>query len=76
MGTACHVKGAARVTRALEKELGIRRGETTEDMTFTLEVVRCLGCCGLAPVMTVGKDLYGHVSESKVAGILSMYKDS
>ncbi|MDP2897786.1 MAG: NAD(P)H-dependent oxidoreductase subunit E [bacterium] len=75
-GTACHVKGAPRVMRALEKELGIRKGETTDDMNFTLEAVRCLGCCGLAPVMTVGKDLYGHVSESKVAGILSAYKNS
>jgi NADH:ubiquinone oxidoreductase subunit E len=76
MGTACHVKGAARVMRALEKQLGIRKGETTEDMRFTLEAVRCLGCCGLAPVMTVGEDLYGHVSESKVMGILSPYKNS
>jgi NADH:ubiquinone oxidoreductase subunit E len=74
MGTACHVKGAGRIMRAAEKYLGIRRGQTTEDMNFTLEAVRCLGCCGLAPVLTVGEEVYGHVTESKVPGILSAYQ--
>jgi len=74
MGTACHVKGAGRIMRAAEKYLGIRRGQTTEDMNFTLEAVRCLGCCGLAPVLTVGEEVYGHVTESKVRGILSAYQ--
>lgn len=73
MGTACHVKGAARVMRAAEKHLRVEPGETTGDMMFTLEAVRCLGCCGLAPVMTVGEDLHGHVSEAKVRGMLSTY---
>jgi len=76
MGTACHVKGAGRLMRAVGRELGIRKGETTEDMKFTLEAVRCLGCCGLSPVMMVGEDLYGHVTESKVAGILSAYSSA
>jgi NADH:ubiquinone oxidoreductase subunit E len=75
-GTACHVKGTARVMRAAEKRLRIERGATTADMMFTLEAVRCLGCCGLAPVMTVGEDLYGHVGEAKVAGILSAYRNN
>jgi NADH:ubiquinone oxidoreductase subunit E/NAD-dependent dihydropyrimidine dehydrogenase PreA subunit len=73
LGTACHVKGASRVMRAVEKRLGIKKGETTKDMEFTLEAVRCLGCCGLAPVMTVGQDLYGHMTESRVAEVLSPY---
>lgn len=72
-GTACHVKGAGRVMRAMEKHLGVKRGETTKDMRFTLEAVRCLGCCGLAPVIMVGDDVHGHMSESSVAGILSSY---
>lgn len=73
MGTACHVKGAGRVMRAMEKHLGVKRGETTKDRRFTLEAVRCLGCCGLAPVIMVGDDVHGHMNESSVAGILSSY---
>ena len=74
LGTACHVRGGARVMDKLERELGIDRGETTEDLNFSLDEVRCLGCCGLAPVMMVGKDVHGKLSESKVVPIINQYR--
>lgn len=74
LGTACHVRGGARVMDKLERELGIQRGGTTEDLNFSLDEVRCLGCCGLAPVMMVGKDVHGKLSESKVVPIIDQYK--
>ena len=73
LGTTCHVKGAPRIVEALERELGITTGETTEDMNFTLETVFCVGCCGLAPVMTVGEDLYGKITPTTVPKIVEQY---
>ncbi|GAG09198.1 unnamed protein product, partial [marine sediment metagenome] len=61
-GTACHVKGAQRILDRLERKLGIKTGETTSDMQFTLEAIRCLGCCGLSPVVTVGEELHGKMN--------------
>ncbi|HUU18066.1 MAG TPA: NADH-quinone oxidoreductase subunit NuoE [Sedimentisphaerales bacterium] len=74
-GTACHVKGAQRILDRLERELGIETGETTSDMQFTLEAVRCLGCCGLSPVVTVGEDLYGQMNPAKAAALIDKYHD-
>ncbi len=74
LGTACHVQGAGRILERLEGELNIKEGETTEDLTFSLETVRCLGCCGLAPVVTIGEDLYGKVTQAKISRILKKYK--
>lgn len=74
MGTACHVKGAPRVLEAFERELSIKEGGTTEDGKFTLEGVRCLGCCSLAPVITIGEDLYGDVAPSQVPELLKKYR--
>lgn len=74
-GTACHVKGAQRILDRLERELGIATGETTSDMQFTLEAVRCLGCCGLAPVVTVGEDLHGKMNPAKAAALIDKYSD-
>jgi len=74
LGTACHVKGAGRVTSTIESELGIKKGETTEDMLFTIEAVRCIGCCGLAPVLKVGEDIHGLMSKMKVPELLAMYE--
>lgn len=74
-GTACHVKGAQRILDRLERELGIATGETTSDMQFTLEAVRCLGCCGLAPVVTVGDDLHGKMNPAKAAALVDRYSD-
>jgi heterodisulfide reductase subunit A len=74
-GTACHVKGAQRILDRLERELGVKTGDTTPDMSFTLEAVRCLGCCGLSPVVTVGEDLHGQVNPAKAAAIVDRYRD-
>ncbi len=74
LGTACHVRGGGRMMEKVERELGIKRGGTTADLNFSLDEVRCLGCCGLAPVMMVGKDIHGKLSESKVTPILNKYK--
>jgi NADH-quinone oxidoreductase subunit E len=60
-GTACHVRGAGRIINVMEKELGIRAGETTPDYRLTYEVVYCLGCCGLAPVAMVDSNVIGHL---------------
>jgi NADH:ubiquinone oxidoreductase subunit E/ferredoxin len=73
-GTACHVKGAANILQSFEEQLGIKTGETTEDMHFTLEAVRCIGCCGLAPVLTVNKDVFGLMTKKKVPEIIEKYK--
>lgn len=73
-GTACYVRGAPEVLARLEKELGIKAGESTKDGLFSLEIVRCLGACGLAPVVTVNKDTYGRVTEDKIPSILGLYK--
>jgi len=75
VGTACHVKGATRVVDNLESELGIKDGETTEDMNFTLKTVNCLGCCGLAPVTTVGDELYGKVAPTNIKKIIEKYRE-
>lgn len=69
-GTACHVKGATRVIETFERELGISHGETTEDYEYTLERVACVGACALAPVVVVGKKVYGDVAPGKVRKIL------
>ncbi len=74
LGTACQVKGAEKVISSFENELGLERGDTTDDMFFTLETVRCLGCCGLAPVVKVRNDIHGAVSKKKVPLIIKSYK--
>lgn len=73
-GTACHVKRAANIVSTFEEQLGIKAGETTEDMQFTLDAVRCIGCCGLAPVLTVNKDVYGLMTLKKVPELIEQYK--
>jgi len=74
LGTACHVKGAPQIVDRISQELGIGVGETTSDMMFTLQAVRCVGCCGLAPVVIVGDDLYGSVEAAKVPKLLEKYR--
>lgn len=73
MGTACYVKGAPDVLAALERELGISSGETTPDGKFTLSEVRCLGCCGIAPVITIGNEVIAEVKPSQVSNLISSY---
>lgn len=73
MGTACYVKGSQLIINRLTQELGIQVGETTKDNKFTLEATRCLGACGLAPVMTVDDKIYGKVTLEDVRRILDEY---
>jgi len=73
-GTACHVQGALKIIDQISRELHIAEGETTPDNLFSLESVRCLGCCGLAPVVTVGKNLHGKVPLSKINRMLQQYR--
>jgi len=68
-GTACHVRGGARILREVEKRLGIKPGETTDDWEYTLETVACIGACALSPTMTVDKETYGQMTTKKVAEI-------
>ncbi len=74
LGTACHVKAAVKILEKFERTLNIKTGQTTPDLNFGLEQVRCLGCCGLAPVVTVGQDLYGKVTVGKVESIIKTYQ--
>ena len=71
VGTACHVKGAARIVDELERQLGIKRGETSADGRYTLEAVACLGACSIAPVIKVGEEIIGNVQAQNVEKILS-----
>jgi NADH:ubiquinone oxidoreductase subunit E len=73
LGTACYVKGAGDVLAEVKKELGIDDGECTADGKFSLDTCRCVGACGLAPVMIVGGDVYGKMTPDKVSGILKKY---
>jgi len=75
LGTACYVKGSQEVMDKLVEELNIKVGQTTEDKLFTLEATRCLGCCGLAPVMTVDDDVYGNADPKKVPEIIAKYRN-
>lgn len=74
-GTACHVRGAGKVIQGLEEEFGVTKGQTTSDMSMTLETVGCVGCCGLAPVVTVNNEVIGDVGEKKIKDIITMVKE-
>lgn len=74
MGTACYVKGAGSVLDNLKEKLRVKVGQTTDDSAFTLEECRCLGCCGLAPVLTVNGKVYGRLTVDDVDIILESYK--
>ena len=69
-GTACHVRGGARILKEAEKRLGIKPGESTPDLEYALETVACIGACALAPTMVVNNDTYGQMTTKKVAEIL------
>lgn len=73
-GTACHVRGGKTILQALEKQLGIKAGHTTEDLRYTLETVACIGACGLAPVMQINDDTHGRLTPDKLPAILDRYK--
>ena len=73
LGTACYVKGADKLIARLADDLGVHLGETTKDQMFSLESARCLGTCGLAPVMMVGEQVYGPVTPAEASRILDKY---
>jgi NADH-quinone oxidoreductase subunit E len=70
-GTACHVRGGERILAELERRLGIKEGETTDDLEYTLETTACFGSCALAPVMVINKNVYGRVTPAKLAEIMT-----
>lgn len=74
MGTACHVKGGQRVLEEFERKLGVSAGETTPDMKYTVNEVRCVGACSFAPAVVVGETMYADVTPKKVADILKRHK--
>jgi NADH:ubiquinone oxidoreductase subunit E len=73
MGTACYVKGADKVLKEFEKKLGIKNGQTTADGKFSMNTLRCIGACGLAPVIMIGEKVYGSVKPEEVQGIINGY---
>ena len=75
MGTACYVKGAAKILDVLKKELGVEVGETTEDKLFTLQEARCVGACGLAPVIMIDDEIYGDLTPEKVVEVINTYRE-
>ena len=73
LGTACHVRGAVRIVEKLERELGILRSETTEDLKFTLDTVNCVGACALGPIVVVDGEYHGEMTTDKVKAVLKNY---
>ena len=74
LGTACHVRGAVRVLEEIERKLGIKSGETTEDSRYTLETVNCVGACALGPIVVIDGEYSGQMKSSKVKPQLESYK--
>ena len=74
LGTACHVRGAERVRERIQETLCICDGETTPDMRYTLESVRCIGCCSLGPVVKINEDMHGRIASDKIVEVLGQYE--
>ena len=74
MGTACYVRGADKVLNEFQKQLGIKSGETSVDGKFSIDALRCVGACGIAPVVLVGEKVYKKVEPNEVKGIIEEYK--
>jgi NADH-quinone oxidoreductase subunit E len=72
-GTACHVRGSERILELVERELKVKAGQTTGDELFSLERIACFGCCALAPVVVVDKDVHGRMSSTKARRLLTQY---
>ena len=75
LGTACYVKGAQELLDAIEAEIGVKAGDTSPDGKYSVEATRCIGACGLAPVLTVNGEVYGRLTKKDIPGILAKYKD-
>lgn len=74
MGTACYVKGSQAILDELLKEMDLKVGETSDDGLFTLDATRCLGACGLAPIIMINDDVYGRLVPKDIKGIIAKYK--
>lgn len=74
LGTACHVRGSRRILNYLETLLDVKAGETTKDLSFSLETVNCLGACALGPLLVIDRKYYGKISAEKLEGILKRYQ--
>lgn len=74
LGTACHVRGGSKVLETIEKQLKIKDGETTDDGRFTLEIVACIGACGLAPVISINNEVHGRLVPESMTGIFAKYE--
>ena len=75
-GTACHVRGAEKIMDGLKEKLHITEGQTTDDMLFSLEAVRCLGCCASGPVITVNKETHGGMDRARAVTLIDQYADT
>ncbi|HAL74700.1 MAG TPA: NAD(P)H-dependent oxidoreductase subunit E [Clostridiales bacterium] len=76
LGTACYVKGSQAILDKVQTELGIKSGECTEDMKFSINACRCIGACGLAPVMMINEDVYGRLTADEIPAILAKYREA
>ena len=74
LGTACHVRGGGKVLETIEEETGVKDGETTEDGRFTVEIVNCMGACGLAPVLAINGNVHAKLTPEMVPGVLAQYE--
>ncbi len=74
LGTACHVRGAAKVVEKMEIDLGVKRTQTTPDLRYTLETVNCVGCCALGPMVMIDEKYHGQISSDKVSPLLAKYE--
>ena len=74
LGTACHVRGAERVREQIQENIRIEEGQTTEDMRYTLESVRCIGCCSLGPVVKINEDMHGRITPDQIGQVLEQYE--
>lgn len=74
-GTACHVLGSATVLEQIEKEVGVKAGKTSKDKLFSIEIVACIGACGLAPVIAINGEFYAKVTKESVKDIIKSYRD-
>ena len=75
LGTACHVRGAELIVESLERQMGVNRGQTTQDLNFTLESVNCMGCCATGPVVKIGEEYFGHMANDKVEPMLKKFRE-
>jgi NADH:ubiquinone oxidoreductase subunit E len=74
LGTACHVRGGGQIQSQIEHALDIKDGETTSDMRYTLESVRCIGCCSLGPVIKINEDVHGRIKSDEIKSVLNKYE--